>query len=77
METRRVSLLVGKQSYNLLTSMTEARLNRVSRLLTDVIANTDPQLQQDERLFLASLILASSLERAREQLEQILEDTSA
>ena len=61
METRRVSLLVGKQSYNLLTSMTEARLNKVSRLLTDTMANTDPQLQQDERLFLVSMILASSL----------------
>ena len=76
METRRVSLLVGKQSYNLLTSMTEARLNKVSRLLTDTMANTDPQLQQDERLLLVSMILASSLEQAREQLEHILEGSA-
>ena len=76
METRRVSLLVGKQSYNLLTPMTEARLNKVSRLLTDTMANTDPQLQQDERLFLVSMILASSLEQAREQLEHILEGSA-
>lgn len=75
METRRVSLLVGKQSYDLRTSMTEDRLGRVSRLLADVMATTDPRLQQDERLFLSSLILASSLEQTRERLEQILRDS--
>jgi hypothetical protein len=40
------------------------------------MANTDPQLQQDERLFLVSMILASSLEQAREQLEHILEGSA-
>ena len=61
MEQRRVSLLVGRKSYNILTSLDEETLKEVYEVLHDAAATTDPAMDQDERLFLASMSLANEL----------------
>lgn len=61
MEQRRVSLLVGRKSYNILTSLDEDTLKEVYDVLHDAAAATDPAMDQDERLFLASMSLANEL----------------
>lgn len=82
MGTRNVSLLVGNRTYSLVTSLDDDRLNEVASLLHDVISTTDARMLQDERLFLASLKLASSLVSISAKLdnltngEAIDEDTS-
>lgn len=61
MDQRRVSLLVGRKSYNILTSLDEDTLKEVYEVLHDAAAATDPAMDQDERLFLASMSLANEL----------------
>jgi hypothetical protein len=61
MEQRRVSLLVGRKSYNILTSVDEDTLKEVYEVLHDAAAATDPAMDQDERLFLALMTLANEL----------------
>lgn len=71
METRNVSLLVGNRTYNLVTSLDDDRLNEVASLLHDVVSTTDARMLQDERLFLASLTLASSLVSISAKLDDL------
>lgn len=71
MEKRNVSLLVGDRTYNLVTSLDDEQLNEVSSLLHDAVSNTDPRMLQDERLFLASLQLASALVSASKKLDEL------
>jgi hypothetical protein len=61
MKQRRVSLLVGKKSYNILTSVDDDTLKEVYDVLHDAAAATDPAMDQDERLFLASMTLANEV----------------
>lgn len=61
MEQRHVSLLVGRKSYNILTVLDEAALRDVYGLVHDVAAETDPSMDQDERLFIVSMTLANEL----------------
>ena len=71
METRNVSLLVGNRTYSLVTSLDDERLNEVASLLHDAVSNTDPRMLQDERLFLASLQLASALISTSTKLDEL------
>lgn len=80
METRRVSLLVGRKSYNLLTTLDDKKLKRVYDLLHEIVAETDPAMDQDERLFIVCMKLASALVDTAERMENILskgDDTAA
>lgn len=61
MEPRHASLLVGKKSYRILTSLDEPSLREVYEVLRDAVADTDPAMEQDERLFLAAITLANEL----------------
>ncbi|MDR1481699.1 MAG: cell division protein ZapA [Synergistaceae bacterium] len=75
--TRSVSLLVGRKSYNLLTSMSEDRLRDIDDLLREVVPNTPPRMEQDERLFIACMTLASELTSVVARLNGILEEIEA
>ena len=68
-----VSLLVGRQSYSFTTSLDDKRLSEVHDLLQGVINSTDATLQQDERLFLTCMILASELTSITSKIENIIE----
>lgn len=61
MEPHHVSLLVGRKSYNILTSLDDASLKDVYSILHDAVAETDAAMEQDERLFLAAMMLANEL----------------
>ena len=74
MKKNHVPILVGNRTYSLVTSMSDERLQKVSELLADVMAQTDPRLEQDERLFLAAMTIASSLQSIKEQLDTALKD---
>ena len=75
MERRRsVSLLIGRKSYNLITSMSDDKLKKVYDLLRDVMANTDSGLEQDEWLFIACMTLASELTSISDRLNDILSE---
>lgn len=74
MESRRVTLLAGKKSYHLLTSLDEERLKEVYEVLRGAISTTDPALEQDERLFIGCITLASELVAISSRLEGILSD---
>lgn len=76
MGTRNVSLLVGNRTYNLVTSLDDDRLNEVASLLHDVVSTTDARMLQDERLFLASLKLASSLISISAKLDSLTNGTA-
>lgn len=73
METRNVSLLVGNRTYSLVTSLDDERLNEVASLLHDAVAETDPRMLQDERLFLASLQLASALVSTSKKIGELVD----
>lgn len=72
MENRRVTLLVGRKSYNLRTSLDEERLREVYEVLRDVMSTTDPSMEQDERLFISCITLSSELVALSSRLEEIL-----
>ncbi len=77
MKQRRVSLLAGRKSYNILTSLDEDTLKEVYDVLHDAAAATDPAMDQDERLFLASMTLANelvSLSRHVKTMTNLIED---
>lgn len=77
MEQRRVSLLVGRKSYNILTSLEDSMLKEVYEVLHDAAAVTDASMDQDERLFLAGMSLANeivSLHRRNEKIMAIIDD---
>lgn len=61
MDSRRVSLLVGRKSYNILTPLDEESLRDVYGMVHDIAAETDPSTDQDERLFIVSMTLANEL----------------
>ena len=81
MVRRSVSLLVGTRSYSFTTSLGKNRLHEVHELLQEVMAETDHELQQDERLFLSCMVLASELlevsVRLREAVKRIDPSTEA
>ena len=68
-----ISLLVGKHSYSFTTSLDDERLSEVHDLVQDIINNTDNGLEQDERLFLTCMILASELTSISARLKNILD----
>ncbi len=77
MKQRRVSLLAGRKSYNILTALDEDTLKEVYDVLHDAAAATDPAMDQDERLFLASMNLANelvALSRRVKAMTNLLED---
>lgn len=76
MEKRNVSLPVGNRTYNLLTSLDGARLEEVTSLLQDALSTTDSRMLQDERLFLASLHLASALVSFSHSLDELTDKLS-
>lgn len=71
MEPRRVTLLVGRKSYNLKTSLDDDKLRDVYEVLHDVVALTDPAMDQDERLFLAGITMANELLSIRDRMKKI------
>lgn len=71
MEARHVSLLVGKRSYNIRTSLDEETLKDVYTILHDAVAETDPAMDQDERLFLAGIMLANELSMLAGQVDRM------
>ncbi len=70
---RRVQVLAGKRMYTLLSSLDEERLKRVSQIIQDTVAQTDPVLDQDERLFLAFAMTASVLDDTTEKLRDLVD----
>ena len=72
MDNRRVTLLVGRKSYNLRTSLDEERLREVYEVLRDVMSTTDPSMEQDERLFISCITLSSELVALSSRLEDIV-----
>lgn len=74
MEMRQVSLLVGRKSYNLLTTLDDEALRQVHGFLRDAIAGTDASREQDERLFLAGMTLASQLAAISNRVDALLEE---
>ncbi len=77
METRRVSLLVGRKSYNILTPLDEDTLKEVYEILHDAASATDPAMEQDERLFLVAMNLANeiaALTRRVKTMTDLIED---
>ncbi|MDR3331331.1 MAG: cell division protein ZapA [Synergistaceae bacterium] len=76
MEKRAVSLLVGRKSYNLITSMEDEKLKKVYDLLRDVMETTEQTMEQDERLFITCMTLASELASISSRLENILSDSA-
>ena len=73
-DSRRVTLLVGRKSYNLRTSLDEERLREVYEVLREVISTTDPSMEQDERLFIGCITLASELVALSSHLEEIVSE---
>lgn len=71
MEQRRVSLLVGRKSYNILTSLEDDMLKDVYDVLHDAAAATDPAMDQDERLFLAGMSLANEIVTLHRHIEKM------
>lgn len=71
MEPRSAFLLVGKKSYSLRTTLDEASLKEVYGVLHDAVAQTDPAMEQDERLFLASISLANEIVDLQSKLDEI------
>ncbi|MDR1885608.1 MAG: cell division protein ZapA [Synergistaceae bacterium] len=76
MERRAVSLLVGRKSYNLITSMEDEKLKDVYDLLREVVASTDSAMTQDERLFITCMTLANELTSVMTRLGGILSGSS-
>ena len=77
MKQRRVSLLAGKKSYNILTSLDDDTLKEVYEVLHDAAAATDPAMDQDERLFLVCMNLANelvALSRRVKAMTHLIED---
>ena len=74
MEKRRISLLVGKKSYNVLTSLDDDKLRAVNDVLQDIMSNIDPAIEQEERLFLACVTIARELVETTSRLENMLPD---
>ena len=73
MEEHRVSLLVGRKSYNLVTNLDDDKLREVNELLKEAVALTEPSMEQDERLVIVCMMLASSLVGNTKQLADILD----
>ena len=65
----RLTLLVGRKTYSVVTSLGEERAREVSEVVRQVLDQTDPSLSQEERLFLVSMLLASQMVHLRERLE--------
>lgn len=61
MDPRRVPLLIGRRSYNIRTSLDENTLRDVYGVLHEAVGETDPSMEQDERLFIAAMKLANDL----------------
>jgi hypothetical protein len=74
MESRSVPLLVGNKSYPLLTTLDEEKLKAVYGVLRDVVASTPQALEQDQKLFIAGIILADALVNLTTRLEDIISD---
>ncbi|MDR1943388.1 MAG: cell division protein ZapA [Synergistaceae bacterium] len=72
MESRSVPLLVGNKSYSLLTSLDDEKLKAVYGVLQDYVAHAPQTLEQDQRLFLACIMLADKLVNTTARLEDIL-----
>ena len=66
---QRLTLLVGRKTYSVVTSLGEERAREVSEVVRQVLDQTDPSLSQEERLFLVSMLLASLMVHLRERLE--------
>lgn len=66
---QRLTLLVGRKTYSVVTSLGEERAREVSEVVRQVLDQTDPSLSQEERLFLVSMLLASQMVHLRERLE--------
>ncbi len=66
---QRLTLLVGRKTYSVVTSLGEERARKVSEVVRQVLDQTDPSLSQEERLFLVSMLLASQMVHLRERLE--------
>jgi hypothetical protein len=78
MERRRsVSLLVGRKSYSLITSMSDDKLRDVDNLLREVVPNANPRMEQDERLFIACMTLASELTSVVARLNDLMAEIEA
>lgn len=71
MEPRHVSLLVGKRSYNILTSLDERSLREVYAVLHDAVADTNPSMDQDERLFIAAITLANDMVAISDRVDRM------
>ena len=72
MEPRNVSLLIGKKSYNLITSLDNDELKEVSDLLIEAMPGTNSSLTQDELLFIAGMTLAGELAAISKKAERML-----
>jgi hypothetical protein len=73
-ETRRVSVLVGKKTYPVLTRLDEDRFESVLEIVRDNLGKIDSSVDQEERLLLTCFKLAHALDNASRKLSKALKE---
>ena len=68
---QRLTLLVGRKTYSVVTSLEEDRAREVLEVVRQLLEQTNPSLSQEERLFLVSMHLSSELLHLRDLLEPL------
>ncbi|MGC9372642.1 MAG: cell division protein ZapA [Thermovirgaceae bacterium] len=73
-ETRRVSVLVGKKTYPVLTRLDEERFESVIGIVRENLGKIDSSVDQEERLLLTCFKLAHALDNATRKLSKALKE---
>lgn len=76
-ETRRVSVLVGKKTYPVLTRLDEGRFEAVLEIVRENLGKIDSSVDQEERLLLTCFKLAYSLDAASRKLSEALKESGS
>ncbi|MDR1965096.1 MAG: hypothetical protein LBQ36_00175 [Synergistaceae bacterium] len=70
---RQVSLLIGRQSYSMKTSLSDAELKDAQAVVNDALKDTgDFTSDQEIRLAVACMVLANRLASAGKRIDNIL-----
>ena len=65
---------IGKQTYNIRTTLDDENLLRVMNLITDVVERLDETLDQEKTLLLLCLQLGWTLEKMRSKIDEYAEE---
>jgi glutaredoxin 2 len=73
-ETRRITVLVGKKTYPVLTRLDNEKFQSVLEIVRENVGEVDSSVDQEERLLLACFRLAYSIDAATRKLSQALKE---